>query len=392
VTALAVNAVDDAILYAATGIWLGTSTVRLTPIGSFVSVDGGQTWLELERLPLGAEPITKLTPVAGQPLTVLAGGERDTHTASLKLSPELLAGLASENPARRAATARALGLIGDPAAAPGLLANIQDPDLLAGDNAAEALGRVGNRSVAPALMDLLNSDDVYLRARAAQALGMLKVDAAVPALSGMLLRDDSPARNRAAEALASIGTPDALAALAAPLADAEMTPARHAAMSGLDRAGGRATGVLVSALAAGEPSLRANAAEMLGWIRADSATGALAEALRDEDTTVRSQAAWALGEIAATGGDAAAQARAALAEAARVESDPVALKSVESAQERADRAALGARQRMTWAEALVAEFGRIPTSRWTFLALFIALAAALLWFGPRQTPAANRVK
>jgi HEAT repeat protein len=388
-TALAVNGADDNIVYAASAIWLGTSAAHLTPIGTFVSVDGGNTWLELERAPLAAEPVTRLTPVAGQPLTVLAGSADSTHTASLKLTPELLAGLESENAALRASTARALGLLGDPAAAPGLLANVQDADVLAGDNAAEALGRTGNRSVVPALMDLLHSGDVYVRARAAQALGLLKVDAAVPALSTMLNRDDSPARNRAAEALAAIGTPEALQALAGPLADAEMTPARHAAMSGLDAAGAKAAGVLVSALKSGEPSLRANAAEMLGWIRPGSATPGLAEALHDEDATVRGEAAWALGEIAAANGDGATQARAALAQAAQAESDPAALESVKSAQERANRAVTSTRERMTWAEALVAELGRIQTDRWTFLALFIALAAALLWFGPRQAPAAS---
>ena len=60
ITALAQNAGDDSILYAATGIWLGTSTTRLIPVGVFASLDGGRRWLEVERSPLGAAPITEL--------------------------------------------------------------------------------------------------------------------------------------------------------------------------------------------------------------------------------------------------------------------------------------------------------------------------------------------
>ena len=49
ITALAQNAGDDSILYAATGIWLGSSTTRLVPVGVFASLDGGRRWLEFER-------------------------------------------------------------------------------------------------------------------------------------------------------------------------------------------------------------------------------------------------------------------------------------------------------------------------------------------------------
>ena len=60
ITALAQNDEANAIVYAATAIWLGTSTARLTPVGVFASIDGGRHWLEVERSPLGAAPITEL--------------------------------------------------------------------------------------------------------------------------------------------------------------------------------------------------------------------------------------------------------------------------------------------------------------------------------------------
>ncbi len=383
VTALSVNPADDTILYAATGIWLGTSTTRLTPLGIFVSADGGQHWTAMEQLPLSAAPVLRLTPVADQPLTVIAGDDASTHTVSLAATPELLAALESEDSGVRAATARLLGLIGDPIAAPALLAHLTDTDMLAGNLAAEALGRTGNRTVVPDLLGLLAADNVDVRARAATALGLLKVEAATPQLGEMLVADASPARNRAAEALAAIGTHEALAALARPLADAELTPARQAAMSALEVAGAEANEVLVAALASQEPALRANAAEMLGWIKADPATPALAEALYDADPTVRSQAAWALGEIGSSA------ARQALAAALKVEGDTAARTAVSAALERSERASLGESAQFTWGEALLGQLAAMPASRWTLLGLTMMLAAVLLFFGPR--PASERV-
>ncbi|OQA41912.1 MAG: HEAT repeat protein [Chloroflexi bacterium ADurb.Bin325] len=377
VTALSVNPADDTILYAATGVWLGTSTAHLTPLGIFVSADGGQHWALMEQLPLGAAPILRLTPVADRPLAVIAGDDVSTHTAALAATPELLAALTSEDAGVRGHTARLLGLIGDPIAAPALLARMTDADALAGNLAAEALGRTGDRSAAPALLELLAADDVDVRARAATALGLLKVEAAVPQLGAMLAADASPARNRAAEALATIGAPDALEALARPLADAELTPARQAAMSGLELAGANANATLVSALAAEEPTLRANAAEMLGWIKAGPATPALAAALNDADPAVRGQAAWALGEIGSPA------ARQALTAALKAENDPLARTAVSAALERSERAGLGGAAQFAWGEALLGQLAAMPAGRWTFLALSMALAAALLFFGPR---------
>ena len=135
--------------------------------------------------------------------------------------------LQDSDPAVRASAARAIGLIGDPAALPGLIQALADPDALAGQRAAEAIGRIGDRSVSADLLNSLGSTPAVERTRAALALGMLKSGEAVPGLAALLNAGDPEAQRVAAEALAAIGTPAAMAALTAPLADQAMTPARR---------------------------------------------------------------------------------------------------------------------------------------------------------------------
>ena len=115
VTALATDPGDEQIMYAATGIWLGTSTTRLTSLGVAVSVDGGQQWIQMSTAGLSDPPVQRLEPVAGRPLAVLAVNSAGSNVVALKMSPELSALLQSDNPAVRASAARAIELIGDPA-------------------------------------------------------------------------------------------------------------------------------------------------------------------------------------------------------------------------------------------------------------------------------------
>ena len=304
VTALAIDPEDEQIVYAATNIWLGTNPAHLTPLAVAVSVDGGRQWLQLSRAQLGDTPLQRLEPVAGQPLTVVTVNSTGSHTVHLALGPELLGLLRDANPAVRASAARAIGLIRDAAALPGLLQALADPDVLAGQRIAEAIGRIGDRSVIAVLINLLRSGPAAERARAALALGLLKSPEAVPGLAALLSAGDPGGQRVAAEALAAIGTPAAMAALMAPLANPQTTSAQHAAMGGLETAGQSAVGPLVVALLDGNLVVRANAAEMLGWLqpiedpgqRAD-AVGGLARLLSDPDPTVQAQAAWALGEM-----------------------------------------------------------------------------------------------
>ena len=117
---------------------------------------------------------------------------------------------------------------------------------------------------------------------------------------------------------------------------------------------------------------------MLGWIRADAATGALARALKDADPTVRSQAAWALGQIGTP------EARTALAAALGSETNAATQEALTAALALADRSVTGRPSDVSAGEALLAAMSQIPASRWTLLlAMAVALAAALLWLGPR---------
>ncbi len=147
VTALAIDPEDEQIVYAATNIWLGTNPAHLTPLGVAVSVDGGRQWLQLSRAELSDTPVWRLDPVAGQALAVVATNNTGSPAVSLKVSPELLVLLQDGNPAVRAATARALGLIGDAAALPGLQQALADTDALAGQRIAEAISRIGDRAI-----------------------------------------------------------------------------------------------------------------------------------------------------------------------------------------------------------------------------------------------------
>ena len=119
VTALAIDPENEQIVYAATNIWLGTSTVHLTPLGVAVSVDGGRQWLQLSTALPSDAPVWHLEPVAGQPLSVVTVNNTGSHTVSLKMSPELLGLLQDGDPAVRASAARAIELIGGLISDPG---------------------------------------------------------------------------------------------------------------------------------------------------------------------------------------------------------------------------------------------------------------------------------
>ena len=384
VTALEINPEDETIVYATTAVWLGTTTTRLTPIGTFVSVDGGRLWLQMDALPLNGGVGTKIDPLTQKPLTVLVENSLGVQTQELKMSPELVGELNNADPAVRLSVARVLGLVGDRAAVQPLLDHLNDPDVLAGDRVAEALGRLGDASAAApisaALIEALESDQEAVRARAAYGLGLLKLEAAVGPLAGRLSADSPMVARRAAEALASIGTADAMTALTIPLSDTELTPARHAAMAGLELAGDLATTALVSSVGSEDAALRAHAAEMLGYIKPANAVGPLVAALQDEEPAVRAQAAWALGEIANP------EAQSALARAGSQATDVATKTAIAAAQLRAEQAIVGLRPDAVFGDGFFSQLSNVPATSWTFFGLFLILALALLILAPRTKP------
>lgn len=380
VTALNVHPDDDSIVYAATAVWVGTSSARLTPVGAYMSVDGGRSFLQVAELPLSGGPATAIRPVDGRPAAVQVTTGADAMELGLGLTPELLAGLESSDAVRRASTVRAVGLLRDSTAAPLLLGLLDDGDGLVGLRVAEALGGLGDPTIAPDLVAALASNQAAVRERAAHALGLMKHEAAVSDLAVLLRSDEPGVARRAAEALANIGTEDALAALTVPLADAEMTPARHAAMIGLELAGTDAAGTLTDALDASSAVVRANAAEMLGWIKAPGTEAALASAMRDGEPAVRVQAAWALGEIATPA------ARDILVEASiSPVTDAATQRVAAEAVERSAGATAVEESAGTYGRDLLSQLSRVPATSWTFSLLALALAIALLLMKPART-------
>jgi hypothetical protein len=120
VTTITVDPEDDAILYAATALWLGSWQARLMPLEIAFSLDGGSNWLPLAQAGLQDYPVRKLIPVDGLPFTVLAFDERGDSTMH-RADKLALLGVATEkheSPERRNAASEALNMLTQPVPAP----------------------------------------------------------------------------------------------------------------------------------------------------------------------------------------------------------------------------------------------------------------------------------
>ena len=370
VNALGADPQDPRIVYAATGYRLGTSTVRYTPAALLVSVDSGATWLPLTTLPLNSPRYNYLAAVAGQPLTVQAiadEGSSTTYGVDVAVLPALL-DTGDVSPARQAAAARALGLLGDASAVPALLTAAQSVE-----------PQVANAAV--------------------EALGMLQAEDAIATLSTLLAEPRTASSSSVANALAAIGTPEALAPLYAALTSDDLTPDRHAAMSALEQLGSAAVPGLLKLTDSESPIIQRNAVEMLGWIADPAATDALAAALQASDPGVRAQAAWALGEtLAGVSEPGAVQiaAQQALAAAAVNDLSPDvrvhATQAMARLPQRPFVAADASGMDAATASAGYAPVGQqsglrlpdwlataLPALRWLVLGLALAATAALPW-------------
>lgn len=180
---------------------------------------------------------------------------------AVRALPELARLLRDRDPQVRSTAARGLGRLGQPGAAPFLLAALGEPrplpaGLVAGalldlgpgtadalvdglrhgtasarTVAAELLGLHGALAAGPDLRTVLAGDaEPAARAAAARALGRLGSPAAVPALIAALGTDAAGVvRSAAAAALGAVGDPRAVPALDAALTDADLPVARAAA-------------------------------------------------------------------------------------------------------------------------------------------------------------------
>ncbi|GAB1644859.1 HEAT repeat domain-containing protein [Krasilnikovia sp. MM14-A1259] len=191
------------------------------------------------------------------------------HLRRLHAVPEICGLLADRQPDVRVVAARALGAIGEPAAASPLLASLTRP--VPAHLVAHALARIGTGAV-PALDAALRDREPLIRTTALDALGLIGATRSVPGITELLHDEQDP-------------------------------DVRLAAVRALGRLGGRsAVAPLLEVTELGNTDqLRAAAARALGDIGAASASDALAGLLDDPSYPVAHEAAQALRRVGPAG-------------------------------------------------------------------------------------------
>jgi HEAT repeat protein len=301
ITALQADPQEPGVLYVAVSSLVGGTELHSAAMGTFVTLDGGQSWQPLAGPAFPqAKPASALLPAPGQPLNVWSVAADGLQS----YAPDVAGALATLQQSTgdvqsRASAARLLGLARAQEASGSLLAAVTDSSPAVSQAAGEALGRIADPATASGLLLALEGGDPQVQRSAATALGMMRAEAAVEPLSAMLLQGDRAMAGAAAQGLGRIGSQDATQALLTALADAQMTTRRHAAQGALEAMGEPAVTPLERMLTSPDPTARSNAAEALGWIGSPAATAALLKALGDSESVVRAQAAWALGEVVA---------------------------------------------------------------------------------------------
>ena len=386
ITALQVDPQEAGVLYAAVSSLVGGTQLHSAAMGTFVTLDGGQSWQPLAGPSFPrAQPASALLITSDQPLNVwsVAADGLQSYAPDVVGALDTLQQRTGDVQAR-ATAARILGLARTQAASSSLLAAVADPSPTVSQAAGEALGRIADPRTTSELLLALQSPIRQSQHSAATALGMMRAEAAVAPLSAMLLRGDPAMVSVAAEALGRIGSPDATQALLTALADAQMSTRRHTALSAFEAMGESAVAPLQQMLASSpDAPARGNAAEALGWIGSPSATAALVQALGDSDSAVRARTAWALGELAAP------QARAALERAqARDPSLAVRQASAQALTRIAQEPVVRTSLLVSWALVFSRWVGLLTPVLWGLILAMLLLAAAWLWMVGRRRPLA----
>ncbi|GAB7047018.1 HEAT repeat domain-containing protein [Catenuloplanes indicus] len=225
----------------------------------------------------------------------------EAHTALVDvfarrgLIAEELADLTHRSRVRRARAAEALGNLEHRPAVPALCALLDDPHAEVRLVAVRALGRIGDPAAASPLLDSLARADPTPSQLVAQSLAQLGPDAE-PALSAALGHPEARVRVTALDALGLVGSAVLVEPVARVLEEDPSLDVRRAAANTLGRMGGRAAvPPLVVALGADHPDpLRAVAARALGEAGAAGVADALAGLLDDPAYRVAHEAAHAL--------------------------------------------------------------------------------------------------
>ncbi len=147
-----------------------------------------------------------------------------------------IAGLGSESPPERAASARALGQLRATQAVEALIARLDDDASDVRAVAARALGTIGGGQAAEALLEATRSTDPTLRAAAAGALGTCREARPSTRLLELLNDPEAEVRAAAAESLGKLGDERAVEALRERREDPDPW-AQHAVSTALRRMG-----------------------------------------------------------------------------------------------------------------------------------------------------------
>jgi len=194
----------------------------------------------------------------------------------------LLEALFSESRSVRLYATYALGEIGSPKAARGVLRLLQDPEASVLDVAADALVSIGDRSVIPAVSQLLSSPRPRVRQRALDVLGRLGDESLTESVASCIGDPDRDVVKAAIMALgnlkASASCPLIARMLAIPGQDLQDT-LRMAFLN----IGAPAVGCLSGVLETGSGEPLARAIYLLGKLKAAGTVDRLIERLSDPD-------------------------------------------------------------------------------------------------------------
>lgn len=209
----------------------------------------------------------------------------------------LIAVLQDKNatPEMRAASARALGMIGDKRSIKGLALLLKDERYFVRQQAALALGQMGEPAV-DLLLEMATSSTPATREAAIEALGSTSSTRAVNRVIDALSDSNPNVRAAAVRALGESSSERAVPHLMALLRD-DSSALRAQAASSLARLGQIAIPSLISALKDSKPSIRQLAASALGDVGSKDAVAPLIELVTTDQSGARPEAIEALGKI-----------------------------------------------------------------------------------------------
>lgn len=206
----------------------------------------------------------------------------------------LLAGLHDPKPKAKAGAVEALGLIGDPAVAPDVVATLMTNRNGAEREIALTLQRLGQPAIT-ALAPALNAPNKQVRRIATEVVAQIGTRAAARPLADRLTDPDATIRRMAAEALIPIATVEVALQLVAALADPDWK-VYHAAQQALVGIGAQAVPELIARLGSGDARINYMAEQALAAI-GEAAIPGLLVALHSPSELVRKWVAVALGDI-----------------------------------------------------------------------------------------------